>query len=266
MAVFGQRGKKRASPQKTGCGQTHIKNSGCFDHQRKQAKLAFAPALETPEVFLAEHDCEAAKTPEFAFARAATTASGYLAEPARKLLAESTGLSNRVVIDFIPEIHQNPEFAGIAAGIANVELRDPSTMAGTTQRTDISISQRLPTSSATGARSAAPIQVFVWVSVNLRCLKVGMPEGECYTVSIFPSFQLPRLPTQVVATSLIPRSRQYCKHSSGSIIHVSPLRASIHLEYLQFQLRRGFPRTRSVQTGLRGTPTRLAWAPWPPTV
>ncbi|KAI7779528.1 zinc finger protein 76 [Diaporthe eres] len=141
--------------KKTGCGQTQVKN--WFDYQRKQAKLALARALETPEVFLSEHDYEAAKTLKSAFAHAATT--GYLAEPAKSLLAESTGLSDRAVINFILKYHQKPEFAGIAAGIANVELRDPSTMADTTQRTDISISQRLPTSSVTGTRSAAPMQV-----------------------------------------------------------------------------------------------------------
>lgn len=141
--------------QQTGCNTTQVKN--WFDYQRKQAKVALAGALETPEAFLSEYNYEAAKTLKFAFAHVAAT--GYLAEPAKKLLAESTRLSDRAVIDFFTKYQKMPEFAGIAAGIANVELPDPSTRTDTAQRTDISISQHLPASSITSPKATTPAQV-----------------------------------------------------------------------------------------------------------
>lgn len=107
----------------TGFNETQVKNS--FDHRRRRAKVALTHALKEPEVFLSKYDHEEAKTLKSALTHAATT--GYLAEPAKELLAESTGLSSRAVIDFIAKNYKKAEFAGIAAGIANVELRDPST-------------------------------------------------------------------------------------------------------------------------------------------
>jgi hypothetical protein len=141
--------------EQTDCKETQIKS--CFDHQRRKAKLALERTLETPEAFMSGYNSDAARTLKHFFATVSD--SGYLTEAGKALVVESTGLSNRAIIDFFTKYRNKPHFARVAATIANMELSDPSTRVDTAKSTDISIAQPPPASSLTGPIATAPVQL-----------------------------------------------------------------------------------------------------------
>lgn len=140
--------------EQTGFTKSQIKN--WFASQRKNAGLALERALENPGEFISGYDSHAAKTLKHFFATVAE--HGYLPEAGKTLIAESTGLSTRSIVDFFDKYREDPRFAHAAAFITNMETPNPGRGADAAQPTDIPI-PRSPVSPPTTPRATVPVQV-----------------------------------------------------------------------------------------------------------
>ncbi|KAM0563274.1 hypothetical protein ACHAPJ_000992 [Fusarium lateritium] len=129
-----------------------------FASRRKTARLALERVLlETPAEFISAYSAHAAETLKHFFATVAE--HGYLPEAGKSLMAESTGLSTRSIVDLFDKLRQDTRFAYAAATITSMQMPSSITQADTGQPVNNSNSLSSPISPVTVPKPAALIQL-----------------------------------------------------------------------------------------------------------
>lgn len=138
-------------------GFTKLQINNWFAPRRKDARLALERTLlENPQEFMSGYSVDAAKTLKHFFAT--VKEYGYLPEAGKTLIAESTGLSTRSIVDLFDKLRENPRFNHAAAIITNMETPDSIVQGDAAQPVDTPIPLS-PACSVTTPRPSVPVQV-----------------------------------------------------------------------------------------------------------
>lgn len=117
---------------------TKLQINNWFAPRRKDARLILERSLlENPQEFMSGYNDHAAKTLEHFFAT--LIEFGYLPEAGKTMIAESTGLSTRSIVDLFDKLRENPRFNYAAAVITNMQTPDSIMQRGAARPVDTPI-------------------------------------------------------------------------------------------------------------------------------